>query len=122
AVTRPFTFLRGAAKGLGRTLPHRGIVQKLLEFGLGLTLEIIPVQVVFADVFLAEPVVIIKCTRRFGCTILARLGAAGLVAPPGRGLERTRHATPALCPALFVRSCGNIESERVAVAHLRALS
>src|SRR5690606_36764900 len=105
AMARPFLFPGRAAEGFGGPVPDRRIGQEFLELLLGLALEIAPVQIVFAHMVLAEPEVILEVARTFRRAILARLIAALLVAAPGRGFARARHATPTLGAALLV-FCG----------------
>ena len=115
-------FLRTAPEGLGRAFPDRRIVQKGLEFLLGLALKIVPVGVIFAHMVLAEPEIVVEVARILWRTVLTGLVAALFVAAPRRGLERAGHTASALGPAFFIRGRGDVESERVAVAHLPALS
>ena len=103
------------------TAPHPVVVDLFLELLFGRAVEEIPFQIVLAHMVLAEPQVVVEVVGRFRRAVLALLGAARVLADPGRGLERARHAALAARLLLLRGRHAHVETEGIRVAHLACL-
>ena len=103
----------GVAHGLGFALPDLVIGHLGVHFGLGGAVEKVPFQIVFADVLLAKPEVVIEHIGGFGSSELAGFFAAVVLANPLRSLGRAGHSTATARVLLFGRRHRHIETKRV---------
>src|SRR5690606_3856123 len=81
AEPRPGAVLHALApEGLGLAPPEPVLVEEFLELLVGLALEEVPFQIVFAHMVAAEPEEIVEVVGRFRRPVLACRSAAGMVA------------------------------------------
>jgi len=106
---RPSALLFALFHGLRGALPDLVGRHLTLHLLLGVRLEEVPLQVVFADVVFAEPVKVVEHVGRLGRAVFAGLLAPGGFAGALRGLDRAGHAPTPLGAARLIGFRGNIE-------------
>ncbi len=109
--------LFGVAQRAGLAIPDAVVRHLGVQFGLGRAVEEVPLEVVFADVVLAEPVEIVQHIRGLGRAVLAGFLTARVFADPRRGLRGTRHTPPSAVLALLRVGDGHVETEGIRLGH-----